>query len=1009
MLMRYALCTNKHDSSYGSTTVQSLHAWATAPKPVLPENAPTAGYLCGGGGIFSAGFYIAGFRSIWNLDRDPNDPKLSDAIARIYEQNFGHPVIRQTLQKVVATNKLTHLQPPDILVLTQPCKHLSRSNPKAKETSSDISTAEAAVTALETFLSPVFVVENVPEYQHSTSWSIIKSALTKLGYSYQTQIVNTADYGIPQERHRFIAIAIRGSKEESTLYELTAAQPPVGWYEAIADLLPTLEDIEPTATQLQRIATLPSHLLQQPLLIERVGAWGNPKVRLPEEPSWTIRKSIWIDQRHNSRANAINIRLPDGSWKNIGIRGAARLMTLPDWFTLPEAAWIAGSALGNGVPCLLATAIANFVKPLLVKSNKEESTHVTEQILLPKEVEVAPIVPEPTSNKQKKAIAILTQNQANGSITMPKTTQLEATNLLQDFSFAAATTTDIVELAKEVIQLGNSHAASFAYLKEQSLELGEKLKQLETALGETEFQKLLKHCFPKELVRYFRNLTAQAKLIAKFPNLQQRILEMPICHAALLLAGSESQVEAIITSQTKWTISLIKERLASTSEKAIEATLSPGSPVVFLNKIGLLLSEDNELLSIRNFGDGEIYQQPVDEVRALDKDTFDEFLNLLATIAGLNEQLNEALLTDDERTHNDIEAKLGKLAKCKRSLMNQLALTDETISCLTAAIDKSLSLRCLAQEDINRAFRIYNITDTDAVLAKANLLARLRIKGELNPQPTIAELIVAIATYLHKPTTKHGGGGIPITTREYNELIELVQQQNQTIAALKTEITEHQENAAPIDTNAIADELTTLRQKLTQYQQLIASQEQQIKALQEQVQSSITTDETVTTEDTDTIEPGTVVKIVKHPIHAGKLGLFTGATIVNDWRFAEPVAVGKIVLMPGTKWHFPLEINNYNECIERSNLTLEQYRQLVELELIADECKKVKEELSGSQDAIIETVYQLGKCLALANIPGWDDCGNFTDEYGKTLTGTTALRTCTTAIAELLDELCCQF
>lgn len=63
--------------------------------------------------------------------------------------------------------------------------------------------------------------------------------------------------------------------------------------------------------------------------------------------------------------------------------------------------------------------------------------------------------------------------------------------------------------------------------------------------------------------------------------------------------------------------------------------------------------------------------------------------------------------------------------------------------------------------------------------------------------------------------------------------------------------------------------------------------------------------------------------------------------------------------MPNTKWHFPLEINNYSECIERSNLTLEQ-------------------------------------------------C-NFTDEYGKTLTGTTALRTCTRAITQLLDELCYEF
>ncbi|MFB2937537.1 hypothetical protein ACE1B6_20000 [Aerosakkonemataceae cyanobacterium BLCC-F154] len=42
------------------------------------------------------------------------------------------------------------------------------------------------------------------------------------------------------------------------------------------------------------------------------------------------------------------------------------------------------------------------------------------------------------------------------------------------------------------------------------------------------------------------------------------------------------------------------------------------------------------------------------------------------------------------------------------------------IACLNSAIDKSLSLRRLTDEDIDRAFRIYHITDTDAVLAKTN-------------------------------------------------------------------------------------------------------------------------------------------------------------------------------------------------------------------------------------------------------------------------------------------------
>ncbi|OKH31370.1 hypothetical protein NIES2119_28965 [[Phormidium ambiguum] IAM M-71] len=56
-----------------------------------------------------------------------------------------------------------------------------------------------------------------------------------------------------------------------------------------------------------------------------------------------------------------------------------------------------------------------------------------------------------------------------------------------------------------------------------------------------------------------------------------------------------------------------------------------------------------------------------------------------------------------------------------------------------------------------------------------------------------------------------------------------------------------------------------------------------------------------------------------------------------------------------------------------------------------------------------EAVYQLGKSLALANVPGWDNCGNFTDEDGTTLSGTNALRTGAIAIYELLSEVFCEF
>jgi DNA (cytosine-5)-methyltransferase 1 len=170
-------------------------SWATAKRPILPPDAPSAGYLCGGAGIMSAGFEVAGIRSLWNIDHDPSDPKLSDAIAQIYDRNFNSRVIRRTLQEV-ALSGFAGLETPNILVLTQSCKNISKSNPKQKETEVDIAVATAATLAIKNFIPQVFVAENVPEYLNSESWEIVGNILEQLGYSITSGIINAADYGV---------------------------------------------------------------------------------------------------------------------------------------------------------------------------------------------------------------------------------------------------------------------------------------------------------------------------------------------------------------------------------------------------------------------------------------------------------------------------------------------------------------------------------------------------------------------------------------------------------------------------------------------------------------------------------------------------------------------------------------------------------------------------------------------------------------------------------------------
>ncbi|MDB9512964.1 hypothetical protein PN499_17370 [Kamptonema animale CS-326] len=76
-----------------------------------------------------------------------------------------------------------------------------------------------------------------------------------------------------------------------------------------------------------------------------------------------------------------------------------------------------------------------------------------------------------------------------------------------------------IRIAESVIALLQSHSAQASCLKEEGLKIGERLAQVEAALGKAEFTRWLKHHFQKEIVRYFRNLTKQAQLIEKYPEL----------------------------------------------------------------------------------------------------------------------------------------------------------------------------------------------------------------------------------------------------------------------------------------------------------------------------------------------------------------------------------------------------------------------------------------------------------------------------------------------------------
>src|SRR6185437_10113044 len=81
----------------------------------------------------------------------------------------------------------------------------------------------------------VVMIENVPGYRKHPVYREIVTGLVDLGYTVEARLLNCADYGIPQTRERLIVQARRDGR---IAWPRPSARR-VGWYEAIADILPT--------------------------------------------------------------------------------------------------------------------------------------------------------------------------------------------------------------------------------------------------------------------------------------------------------------------------------------------------------------------------------------------------------------------------------------------------------------------------------------------------------------------------------------------------------------------------------------------------------------------------------------------------------------------------------------------------------------------------------------------------------------------------------------------------
>jgi DNA (cytosine-5)-methyltransferase 1 len=339
----------------------------TNTKPALPDDAPIAVVLFAGGGGIEAGMVQASIRPVIAVEFDPTKPQLSRAIASVHHHNFseyGCKVIQQTVQEVARLGFVGFKSRPDYLHASPVCANFSQAHTakagKGGETADDLTAALAVVESIVKLQPRIFTLENVPRYQNSQSFSIILQTLEQEGYLVDYNVVNMADFGLPQARRRLVLIANRGFG-----VALLSTSKPIGWYSAIAHLIPTMADSHLLPKQQQALEKYLAGNPPAPLLIERVGGRKLPKSKPGTEPANTILRSHFTDHKGCNRNKFADIWLPDGTVKSLSIKGAAVLQGFPSWYEFPPQAATTGSIIGYSVPPSFAAQLFMTTQSML--------------------------------------------------------------------------------------------------------------------------------------------------------------------------------------------------------------------------------------------------------------------------------------------------------------------------------------------------------------------------------------------------------------------------------------------------------------------------------------------------------------------------------------------------------------------------------------------------------------------------------------------------------------------
>jgi DNA (cytosine-5)-methyltransferase 1 len=328
--------------------------------------------LFAGAGGMTHGFHRAGFRSVFAVEIDP-------AAAKTYQSNFGCYVYPGPVEQVEEFPKA------DLIIGGPPCQGFS---PLGRDRDHHSRAAlnelwREFLRAVRQVRPKIFVVENVPEFLKSAQFQTFLAEFDEdrdlPRYRIESQVLNAADFGVPQRRRRGIVIGSRIGKprwpETTHGRDPKSNRPYATVRQAIGDLPlePTGENLHfgrnPRPTSIERYRAVPEGGNRFDLARNRPDllpdCWKNKASGTTDvfgrlwwdRPAFTIRTEFFKPEKGRY--------LHPEAHRPITHREAARLQTFPDDFVFEGGKIEVARQIGNAVPPLLAEAVARAVRNLL--------------------------------------------------------------------------------------------------------------------------------------------------------------------------------------------------------------------------------------------------------------------------------------------------------------------------------------------------------------------------------------------------------------------------------------------------------------------------------------------------------------------------------------------------------------------------------------------------------------------------------------------------------------------